>query len=81
MEWSKNQENALLDVLLLGVLVFLNYFALRWCVRQLRADAQWLRNPEEREEVLRSSASLSGSTASPFTTSGRGSWAVEPALT
>jgi hypothetical protein len=43
----------LLDVLLLGVLVVLNYFALRWCVHQLTADGQWLRNHEERDEVLR----------------------------
>jgi hypothetical protein len=47
------RENALLDFLLLGVLVVLNYFALRWCVHQLTADGQWLRNPEERDEVLR----------------------------
>jgi hypothetical protein len=43
----------LLDFLLLGVLVVLNYFALRWCARQLMADGQWLRDPEERDEVLR----------------------------
>ena len=43
----------MLDFLLLGVLVVLNYFALRWTVRQLMADGQWLLDPEEREEVLR----------------------------
>lgn len=43
----------MLDFLLLGVLVVLNYFALRWTARQLVADGQWLRDPEERQEVLR----------------------------
>ena len=43
----------MLDLLLLLVLVLLNYFALRWCARQLVVDAQWLRDPEEREGILR----------------------------
>jgi hypothetical protein len=43
----------LFDFLLLCVLVTLDYFALRWCARQLMADGQWLRDPEEGEEVLR----------------------------
>jgi hypothetical protein len=33
MQWFNNPENALVDVLLLGVLIVLNYFALGWCVR------------------------------------------------
>jgi hypothetical protein len=43
----------LLDLLLLLVFVLLNYFALRWTARQLIADGQWLREPEERDEILR----------------------------
>jgi hypothetical protein len=43
----------LIDFLLLLVLVLVNFFALRWTARQLVADGQWLRDPEEREEILR----------------------------
>jgi hypothetical protein len=43
----------LLDFLLLCVFVLVNFFALRWTARQLVADGQWLRKPEEREEILR----------------------------
>jgi hypothetical protein len=43
----------LLDLLLLLVLVLFNFFALRWCAHQLALDGQWLRDPKEREEILR----------------------------
>ena len=43
----------MIDFLLLLVLVLVNFFALRWTARQLVADGQWLRDPEERDEVLR----------------------------
>jgi hypothetical protein len=43
----------LIDFLLLLVLVLVNFFALQWTARQLVADAQWLRDPQEREEILR----------------------------
>ena len=43
----------MLDILLLLVLVLFNFFALRWCARQLVVDSQWLRDPEEREATLR----------------------------
>ena len=43
----------MLDFLLMLVLVLVNFFALRWTARQLVADGQWLRDPEERDEVLR----------------------------
>jgi hypothetical protein len=48
-----NQENVLLDFVLLCALVIVNYLLLRWCVRQVVVDAQWLRNPGERDEIVR----------------------------
>ena len=43
----------MIDFLLLLVLALVNFFALRWTARQLVADGQWLRDPQEREEILR----------------------------
>jgi hypothetical protein len=43
----------LVDLLLLLVFILLNYFALRWTARQLIADGQWLRDREERDDILR----------------------------
>jgi hypothetical protein len=43
----------LLDLLLLPLFLIFNVFVLRWCVRQLVIDAEWLRDPEQRVEVLR----------------------------
>jgi hypothetical protein len=43
----------LLDLLLLSGFVLFNLFILRWCARQLVQDAEWLRDPEQRVEVLR----------------------------
>jgi hypothetical protein len=43
----------LLDLLLLPLFLLFNLFVLRWCARQLVLDAEWLRDPEQRVEVLR----------------------------
>ena len=43
----------MLDLLLLPLFLIFNVFVLAWCARQLVADAQWLRDPEQRVEVLR----------------------------
>ena len=48
-----DEEGALLDLLLLCVVVIANFIALRWCARQLVVDSRWLRDPEEREDILR----------------------------
>ncbi|HWL39796.1 MAG TPA: hypothetical protein VNO75_06115 [Gemmatimonadaceae bacterium] len=41
------------DLLLLAVFLAFNLFALRWCVRQLVLESDWLRDPELRAEALR----------------------------
>jgi hypothetical protein len=43
----------LLDFLLLCVFVIVNFLLLRWCARQIVVDGQWLRDSEDREEILR----------------------------
>lgn len=43
----------MLDFLLLSVFVLFNFFVLGWCARRLVADGEWLRDPEQRVEVLR----------------------------
>jgi hypothetical protein len=43
----------LLDFVLLCAFVIFNFFVLRWCVRQVIVDGQWLREPGERDEILR----------------------------
>jgi len=43
----------LLDLLLRSLFLIFNFFVLGWCARRLVADAEWLRDPEQRVEVLR----------------------------
>jgi hypothetical protein len=43
----------LLDFLLLPLFLIFNFFVLGWCARQIVVDAEWLRDPEQRVEVLR----------------------------
>lgn len=43
----------MLQLVLLLAFVFFNYFVLRWLARQLVTESEWLRDPEQRAEVLR----------------------------
>jgi hypothetical protein len=50
---ASQSGDALLDFLLLSVFLLFNFFVLRWVARRLVVETEWLRDPEEREEVLR----------------------------
>jgi len=43
----------LIDLLLLPLFLVFNLFILVWCARRIVEDAEWLRDPEQRVEVLR----------------------------
>jgi hypothetical protein len=43
----------LLQLVLLAAFLVFNYFLLRWLVRQLVIESEWLRDPDMRAEVLR----------------------------
>jgi hypothetical protein len=45
--------DGVLDFLLLAGFLIFNFFLLRWVIRRLVVEAEWLRDPEERAEVLR----------------------------
>ena len=45
--------DGVLDFLLLAVFLVFNFFLLRWVIRRLVVEAEWLRDPEERAEILR----------------------------
>lgn len=43
----------MIDLLLLPLFLIFNLFVLGWCARRIVEDAEWLRDPEQRVEVLR----------------------------
>lgn len=45
--------DGVLDFLLLAGFLIFNFFLLRWVIRRLVVEAEWLRDPEEREKGLR----------------------------
>ena len=47
------QGDGVVDFLLLAAFLIFNFFLLRWCIRRLVVEAEWLRDPDERAEVLR----------------------------
>jgi hypothetical protein len=65
----------LLDLPLLPLFLLFNLFVLVWCARQIVADAEWLRDPEQRVEVLREfGLDRVGQLLNPFRSGDRITW-------
>ena len=50
---SNQSRDSLLQLLLLALFLVFNFFVLRWLARRLVIESAWLRDPDEREKVLR----------------------------